>query len=182
MTPPRAKLVDVETLVPHEFNRRGMTEERFDDLRKSIREDPDYLWIRPVYALVDGRIIGGRFRWEAAKAEGWTKIPTIVDDADEETAIGRMLRDNVPYGFDDEAAIAEALYRLRELEADLDLTGLPSGDVESILSRYGPAAEESPPGEFPDADPHVDYRCPGCGFGWSGSPRPSSADEYSIRG
>lgn len=126
--------VSVDELRPHERNRRRITTEMFERLRHSIRHDPELLQARPVLALVDGRIIGGRFRWEAVKAEGWSTVPTFALDVDEDRALTIMLRDNNPFGEDDDDVIAEILYDLQQRRADLTLTGLSDRSVKAILA------------------------------------------------
>lgn len=138
----KTRLVDVDALTIHPMNRRTITTEMFVKLRRSIREDPELLRARPVLALPDGRIIGGRFRWEAAKAEGWSKVPTFAIDVDEDRALTIMLRDNNPYGQNDDDVVAEILWGLHERGRDLDLTGLPSGNVQSILQSVGQTPAE----------------------------------------
>lgn len=134
----KIRQVRVADLRPHEKNARTITTEMFLKLRRSIAANPELLKARPVLALPDGRIIGGRFRWEAVKAEGWETVPTFAHDWDEDEALEIMLRDNNPYGEDDDDLVAEILWGLRERGRDLDLVGLPSGDVKKILASVGP--------------------------------------------
>jgi hypothetical protein len=145
----KIRQVRVDDLRPHEKNARKITTEMFLKLRRSIAANPELLKARPVLALPDGRIIGGRFRWEAVKAEGWETVPTFAHDWGEDEALEIMLRDNNPYGEDDDDLVAEILWGLRERGRDLDLVGLPSGDVKSILASVGPVDDDEREDELP---------------------------------
>ena len=53
-------------------------------------------------------------------------------------------------------------------------TGFSGEDLSDLLDRL---ASPIAPDEFPDADPdalHIDYRCPSCGYEWSGQPMPGA--------
>lgn len=145
----KIRQVRVADLRPHEKNARKITTEMFLKLRRSIAANPELLKARPVLALPDGRIIGGRFRWEAVKAEGWETVPTFAHDWDEDEALEIMLRDNNPYGEDDDDLVAEILWGLHERGRDLDLVGLPTGDVKSILASVGPVEGDEREDELP---------------------------------
>lgn len=159
---------------PNPDNPRFIRDERFDGLKKSLEEFPWLQRVRPVIARPDGRVIGGNMRLQAAKALGWTHIYAVVvgDEIPDEQAEKLVaLVDNNQFGEWDETRVGEWLYELRTAGVDLALSGFPKGDVDRILDSV--AGPENP-AEFPDADPHVDYRCPDCGYGWSGHPRPKN--------
>lgn len=78
---------EIDSLVPWDENPRDITPEAFEGLRESIRS---YGMPEPLVCnTVNRRVVGGHRRREAAKAEGWAKVPvcwvTIEDPAVEES-------------------------------------------------------------------------------------------------
>lgn len=175
----RWRWLSLDALRPTEENPRTITVERFESLKRAIEAEPTMLQARPVVARTDGRIVAGEMRWRAVcdlggvllpgKRTRRTEIPGFVVDIDDQRARLWLLRDNQEYGEWDGDLLAELVYHLKEEDADLDLTGIAEQDVEKILASVSGSTPEPPP--FPEPDPHVDYKCPNCGHGWSGSPR-----------
>ena len=86
-------------------NPREWREDDMDRMRKSIREDQDFLEDRPALVLPFKSsfvIFCGNFRTEGARAEGLTDIPCVVyhveDEDDKMTVIRRAMKDNGSYG------------------------------------------------------------------------------------
>ena len=172
-----ARELPVGLFKPNPENPRFIRDERFESLKRSISERPWLMRARPIIARQDGVVLAGNMRLRAVVDLGWKKIPAVVlsgEETPDEIAEKLVaLVDNNEYGENDEQLLAEWLYELREAGAVVDLSGFASDDVERILARV--AGPESP-GDFPDADPHADYRCPSCGYGWSGHPRPKNSN------
>ena len=53
------------SLTPAPWNPRTISDERFQNLCRSIEADPDFLWRRPVLATADGTIYAGNMRFRA---------------------------------------------------------------------------------------------------------------------
>jgi ParB-like chromosome segregation protein Spo0J len=110
-------------------------------------------------------VLAGNHRLRAAKARGLTEVPAIVLDVDDDTARRILLVDNRS---SDLARYDEEL--LRVLLADLDGDYLGSGYDPDALGKLLDDLEEDAPDEFPtvDEEKSTDYRCPSCGYEWSG--------------
>jgi DNA modification methylase len=90
---------------------------------------------------------------------GWTEAPVVYEDLPAKEEDLRRLRDNASYGEDDDQAIAELLYHLKEQEADLSLTGLDDAAVSKLLDSVSgegmPGADDADltPPEEPTTKP-----------------------------
>ncbi len=103
--------------------------------------DPAMLDARPLIALPDGTVIAGNQRLAAALELGWTSIPVVYADLDEQTAAQWMLRDNNPMGEWDDAAVAELLAGVDSVAQAL--SGFDSRELDRIL-RAAPARDADP--------------------------------------
>lgn len=136
---PTVALVPVTALVPAEWNPRLVTDARFADLRRSIRDDPEFLWHNHICAMADGTIYVGNMRYRAAVAEGWSHVPANIEDVDATTAKQRSIRDNVHAGEFSDDALAELLVGIQETDtqADLGALGISDGDLAALLVQVG---------------------------------------------
>lgn len=93
------KLADLKK---HPSNPRTIKDEQFDNLVKSIKENPEYLIARPI--LLSDRtgelvIFAGNQRFDAAKIAKLKEVPTILfQNLTEEKEKELMLRDNINNG------------------------------------------------------------------------------------
>lgn len=128
------RLVPVADLHQSPDNPRRISERDFERLRKSIRDDPAFMSMRPVLARPDGSVYAGNMRLEAAKAEGWTEVPTIVTDDPEAVIRQRAIKDNASYGEWIAEDLAEYLSGLGDLapEFDLDALAIPDDLVRQM--------------------------------------------------
>jgi DNA modification methylase len=90
---------------------------------------------RPLIALVDGTVIAGNQRLEAARSLGWETIPAVFVELDEVRSALWAFLDNRGFGEDDEDLAAEILAEIRERGGDLDLTGFERVETEALLRR-----------------------------------------------
>jgi DNA modification methylase len=144
--------IEIDSIQPNPENPRFITDERFEALRKSLREDPDYMEARPLIVRRGSAIIvGGNMRWRAAQAEDWPRVPIVWADLTDADAATIALRDNASYGEWDDNLLSEMVSKLGEMDVDLDLTGLPEYEVERLLDDAGwsrdtkPKDDEAPP-------------------------------------
>lgn len=92
------ELVTDLQLLPH--NPRKISKEEFDRLCRSIRDDADFLRMRPVLVNLNSdtaikTVYAGNQRVLAAQSLRWPTIPCIVEtDLDEETMKRRAIIDN----------------------------------------------------------------------------------------
>lgn len=191
------QLVDVHALTPWEENPRSITVDRFQALKRALEADPSMLRARPIIALAgvdyagDGTVVGGNMRQRAARelvdegSESFLaefpkgRVPTFVVALSETQARQWALRDNNPYGEWEDQALAEFVHQLADQGADLDLTGFPTGDVQLILEGLTPD-EGSRAFKRLDDDLPAEYCCPGCGYEWSGNPKPGQTAEPPV--
>lgn len=163
---PRAVMTKIKALTPAPWNPRTISKERFENLKRAIKRDPEMLWHRPVLAIRDGTVYAGNMRLRAATALGMTEVPAIVEPITLEQARERALRDNGSWGEYDEQALAEMLARM---EPDgRELVGFDDDELERLLATVQgdsaipdedidltpPAEPESRVGDRYDLGPH----------------------------
>lgn len=126
-------------LVHAEYNPRTIDPARMDDLRRSLRDDPDFFKIRPaIVNMFEGReniIIAGNKRCEAALLEGWTEVPCIevrVDPAKERIW---NVKDNNNFGEWDDKLLSVLLEEIRDLGGDPGDTALEGERIATLLDR-----------------------------------------------
>lgn len=121
-----------------------------------------------------GTVLAGNHTLQAARDElGWKKIRVYYVDVDDARARQINVADNrIPQlGAWDEEALADLLDSVvAGGEEALDVTGFDQPTLEGLKLE---TPEPPPPKEFKVADPDedCDYRCPGCGYEWSGKPK-----------
>lgn len=106
--------------------------------------------------------------------EGVWAVPVVVGWAskDDEELKAYLVVDNraTEAGGWDRAGLANLLDSIAETPG-LEGTGFSQDDLATMLERINP----SPPAAFPSMDPddmETAYRCPSCGYEWSGQPKP----------
>lgn len=151
---PEVRLVPVAALRTNPVNPRKITKQMFERLKKSLEQDPDLLWSRPILATADGVVYAGNMRLRAAIALGRDVVPAVVEDIDSKRARDRMLTDNNSYGEYEEELLSELAYNLREEGVDLGVLGFEDKEIARILALSGAD------GETPEEKKIV---CPQCG-------------------
>lgn len=112
-------------------NPRFITDEKFEDLKKSISEDPEFMNLNPLKVFpFEGRYvaIGGNMRRKALEELGYDNVPCIVfkSDTPVEVLRSRIMKDNYGYGEWDKTMLAE----------DWDMSELESWDMEDITDAF----------------------------------------------
>lgn len=158
--------VPLSKLRASEKNPRRISAARLEQLKRSLEADREMLRARPVVALPDGTVIMGNQRLRAAQELGWTTLPVLTVDLDDERAALWMLRDNQGYGEWDEALLSELLAELAAAEVDLDLSGFEERELVAFMASVGggqtapddapepPEDPRSQPGEVYELGPH----------------------------
>ena len=169
------ELLEIATLRPHPRNDRSHPPEEIEHLKQSITEHGVY---RNVVVAQDGTILAGRGVVEAAAAVGLTHVPgqRRTYGPDDPRALKILVGDNhiARLSVQDDARLAAML---QELAADgpqaLLGTGFDETALLALVTAAGGTAAE-PPEEFPEygEDVPTEYRCPQCGYEWSGKPAP----------
>lgn len=141
-------------LKPAPWNPRIIRDERFKMLCASLKDDPEFLKLRPVLATLDGTIYAGNMRYRAAEHLGWTEIPAILTETDDKTAKERALRDNASFGEWQWDELSTLMDELEKLGTDIDALGIEVPKVEDV-------EDEKPSKTASDEKPQVE--CPECG-------------------
>ena len=161
-SPPRLAVTyrSLGELIPDPRNARTHSKRQIDQLRASIEA---FGFTNPILADPEGHIIAGHGRLQAARAMGFTEVPTITLSGLSE-AKKRTLRiaDNkiaLNAGWDLEILQLE-LGELASLDIDIDLTltGFSTGEIDVVLTSRGdpddevippvPAAPKTKPGDI----------------------------------
>jgi len=164
------ELVPLEKLVPNPRNPNQHPQAQVALLAKVIAHQG---WRSPiVVSKRSGFIVSGHGRYEAAKLLGLSKVPVdyqdFPTDADE---WAHLVADNrlAELAEADSAALKELLGELKAADFDLDLAGFDAGALAALLAE---SAEPLPPEDFKGVDENLptDFKCPRCGYAWSGKP------------
>ena len=123
-----------------ENNPRKITKEQFQKLIKSIQDDPDFLWKRPLLVNKIGdkyTVYAGNQRLRAAKKLKWEEIPCIIEqNLSEEIMKSRIVKDNKSFGDFDFDILANEfeVEDLLDCGFSLEELGDLSGKVEEVDS------------------------------------------------
>lgn len=102
--------MELKKIRPNPDNPRTISERDFEKLKKSIKEFPKMMELRPIVIDEDGVILGGNMRYEAMKALGFETVPASwVKTAKELTEAQKrefVIKDNSGFGDWDWEAIA----------------------------------------------------------------------------
>jgi len=111
-------------------NPRIIKDERFEKLKKSIKEFPKMMALRPMVINQDNIVLGGNMRLKALKELGYTELPDEwvkrAEDLTDEEARRFIIADNVGFGEHDWDMLANE-WDAEEL-ADWGLEGFPFDD------------------------------------------------------
>jgi hypothetical protein len=101
-------------LKPNTYNPNRQTEDEFEMLKASMREDG---FTQPILCMTDGTIVDGEHRWRAAQELGYEKVPVVRVSMSEAQRRIATMRHNRARGRDDTAAVAELMLDLEKLGA-----------------------------------------------------------------
>ena len=140
---PKQAVWPIADLKPHPSNPRTLSRARLEDLKRSLKADPDFLKVRPIIVNTApdrrGIVIGGNMRLEAAKALGMTEVPVVEVEADDATEKRWLLKDNSHHGEWENEMLAELIM----LDASRIEGAIPSDIMDAILNEYGPDTKAS---------------------------------------
>jgi len=142
------KLIKINTLRTAEYNPRKISDEKFELLKTSITEDPEFLKVRPIIVNTHkGRenvVIGGNMRLKAAKALGLKEIEAILVDVPQKKEKLWNLKDNIGYGEWHNPLLKDLLLDLKDEEIILEDIGFSQDELTSIFDEQ----LESPQNDF----------------------------------
>jgi Predicted transcriptional regulators len=159
-------LVDLAGLRPDPANPRRHPERNLEAIVASLER---FGQLKPVVALADRTVVAGNGTLEAARRLGWPRLAAVIlkgDDAARARAYALADNRTAELAEWDGAALIAAVEDLEE--GGWDVAGL--GFEPADLKRW----RQDAPDDFPDVDDDLptDYRCPGCGYEWSGKAAP----------
>ena len=138
----------ISDLIPDPRNARTHPKRQIDQLKASIQE---FGFTNPILADPDGHIIAGHGRLQAARAIGFTEVPTItLSSLSESQKRALRIADNkiaLNAGWDLEI-LQQELGELASIDVEIDptLTGFSTGEIDVILSTVDdPDDEVIPP-------------------------------------
>lgn len=159
-------LLSVDEMTPHPRNPR---EGDVGAIHQSI--DANGFYGAVVVQKSTGHVIAGNHRLAAAKHHGAKKLPAIVIDVDDESALRILLADNrtSDVATNNSEILAELLRELAGTDISFDGTGYDGDDLDAILAEVTEPIVIAPEG-FSVVDPNaipVAHKCPSCGYEWS---------------
>lgn len=93
------KKIEVNKLIPNPNNPRSINKVRFEKLKKSIKEFPKMLELRPIVVDENFIVLGGNMRLQAIKELGISEVPYIQEkDLTEEQKKQFVIKDNTSFG------------------------------------------------------------------------------------
>jgi len=137
-------------LQPAPWNPRTISDERFQNLCRSIATDPEFLWRRPVLAQADGTIYAGNMRYRAAEHLGMATIAAVIEDIPDQLARERALRDNAQWGEWEDDELAALLASLRDEGSEVDLLGIGERELQQLLDRLDRQGDLTDPDDVPE--------------------------------
>jgi ParB-like chromosome segregation protein Spo0J len=165
------ELVPLAELKRHPRNYRQHPPAQIEHLAESFRQ----FGVLPTTVIArDGTILGGHGVYITAQRLGVPVIPATRLDLDPYEPLALKLM--AALNFSDRLALDDesALHALLAEVAEGDATALlGSGWEDRDLAKLAAKLSATPPDDFRDygEDVPVDYRCPHCGYEWSGPPR-----------
>lgn len=163
----KTEVVSIHTLRPHPDNpRNGDT----DLIVQSIKAHGQF---RPILVSQDNVVIAGNHTYMAMMEleKKFIVITRLPIDHDDPQAIEIMLMDNrasdvAKY---DDGALLSLLDRVKEQQHELLAAGFNDDFHKNLLAKLN----AEPPDDFKELgeDVKTDYRCPSCGYEWSGKPK-----------
>lgn len=148
------ELKPLSKLKPYERNPRYIKSTDFEILKRSLQEDPEMLWLRPIVVSQkdEATIIGGNQRYHALKELGVKEVPVAVSKMSPEKERRFVIKDNTLLGEWEYQMLLED-YRKEELEEmgwhddreeiTEDMEENPE-DEKEIIEDLPPEAPEQP--------------------------------------
>jgi ParB-like chromosome segregation protein Spo0J len=165
----KTKTLPLETLIPYAGNPRK-NDHAVEQVAAAIKR---FGFRVPVLAKSDGTIIDGHLRVKAAKHLGMKEVPVVLCDDLSEADI-KALRISINRMAEladwDKPLLAAELQGLADMGVPLEASGFGDADLASLLAE---TKEPDAPEDFPEVGEGIEteFKCPRCGYEWSGQPR-----------
>lgn len=95
----KIEYVDISTIKENPINPRTIKKHQLDKLKKSIKDFPEMLELRPIVIDNDNHVLGGNMRLKALKELNHKQIPIVrIGDITDDKKRQFIIKDNVGYG------------------------------------------------------------------------------------
>ena len=135
--------IPIKELFLNDDNPRSITKEKLSKLKKSIKEFPEMLKLRPIVIDENNIIIGGNMRYQACLDLGMDKVYIVkAENLTDDQKKQFIIKDNVGFGDWDwdilanewqEAELAEWGLDVWQPEEDIDYSILDDDDIDSEI-------------------------------------------------
>jgi len=148
------KYLPIGKLIPGSRKLRMHSKKHIHQLANSIRR---FGWTIPILIDAAGRIIAGDGRFEAAKLEGLTEVPTIcIEDLSDAELRAYVIADNrlaELAGWDNEIlAIELGELSTLDLGFDLEITGFETAEIDLLIDGCASANKNDPADLIPPVE------------------------------
>lgn len=161
--------VAIETLSADPANVRKHGEGQITKLMGALKR-----WGQTLPLLMDENNVVriGNARLTAMQRLGWTEVQVVRLELPPSEWTALSIADNKLHDESefDQGALAEVVGALRAEDDDLaQAAGFTADELADLLGQQA-AEPVEPPADFPEVteNVHCDYRCPKCGYAWSG--------------
>ena len=95
----KIQTVPISSIYPNKENPRIVNKAKFEKLKKSIKEFPEMLQLRPIIVNESYIVLGGNMRYKALVELGYKEVPIIkAEDRTERQAQEFIIKDNLSFG------------------------------------------------------------------------------------
>lgn len=162
--PLKIEIVPIDSVVPDPANARRHDEKNILAIKGSLARFGQQ---KPIVITMDNVIRAGNGTWQAAKELGWKDINVIRSNLIGAEAVGFAIADNrsSELGSWEESILLAQLESIVDSEIDVSQLGWSEKDIAALDSGL----DALPPG-FKEIDESIktDFKCPKCGYEWSG--------------
>ena len=161
------ELIEANELISNPRNPNKHSSEQIELLAKIMAQQG---WRNPVVVSNEsGFIVSGHGRVQAALIMEDSRVPVSFQSFESPAMENaHLLSDNRLSELSeiDNTALKDLLSQMDTGELDMDLTGYDKLALENLMTQF----HVEPPEEFQSFDETIktDYKCPKCGFTWSG--------------
>jgi len=100
------RTVNIKDVKPNPKNPRVIRDKQYEKLKKSLQDDPQMLWARPIIVDKEFVVLGGNMRLRVLQDLKYKMIPIGISDWDEKQNDSFTIKDNNSYGEWDWEALA----------------------------------------------------------------------------
>jgi len=157
----------VDELIPHPLNPRFHPNSQIDKIVDWLSKVGYYKSI--VVQKGTNYVLAGHGVLEGLKADGYTHVDVSIVDQPDKWAKALLAWDNKSTELSswDQPNLMALEAELIEMDVEMQELGFDDGEIDSGVK------DAEAPDDFPEYDNSIttEYRCPKCGYEWSGAPK-----------